>query len=139
MAEEPQLKNAINGSIKLFESDGLPVALRLLDDAIAEFARQGLNLPVTTLCHHAAVLCSVAESLPLQRHYFELSLTHNPGNFRALYGLARVSLDEGQTDLARKYAQQSVDAIMASDDPLAHSWLELIDKNWPGLVRPPQA
>jgi hypothetical protein len=59
-------------------------------------------------------------------------------NYRALYGLRKISLEEGQTEPARLYAQQAYDAIAARYDPLAHSWLELIEKDWPDLRHAPQ-
>jgi hypothetical protein len=138
MTELSNLKTAVNGSMKLLESAGLPAALKLLDAAIDEALRQGWTRSVQTLCHHAAVLCQFAENLPSRRHYYELSLLHNPGNYRALYGLAMVSLEEGQPAAARLYAKQSYDAIIASDNSIAHSLLDLIEKHWPDIVQPSQ-
>jgi hypothetical protein len=128
MTEILDLKTAVNGSIKLLDSAGLLAALKLLDAAIDEAVRQGWMRSVPTLCHHAALLCNFVENLPLCRHYYELPLLHSPGNYRALYGLT------GQTGPAKQYAKQSYDAIMASDDSLAHSWLDLIEKDWLDLI-----
>jgi hypothetical protein len=53
--------------------------------------------PVQTLYRHAAALCNFAQNLPLRRNHYELSVLERPGNHRAPYGLAKVSLQEGQT------------------------------------------
>ena len=116
------------------EGNDFAAALRLLDEAIAEAVGKDWKRSIQTLCHHAAVLCRFSDSLPLRKHYYELSLRHNPGSYRALYGLATVALDEGQTDVARQYAKQACDAIIASDDVLADRWLDLIRTRWPDIV-----
>jgi Tfp pilus assembly protein PilF len=130
MTELSNLKTGVNGSMKVLESEGLPAAVKLLDAAIEEAVRQGWTRSVQTLCCHAAVLCQFAENLPLRRHYYELSLFHSPANYRALYGLAKVCLEEGQTAPAKLYAKQSYEVLMASHDPLAHTLLDLIELSW---------
>jgi hypothetical protein len=138
MTELLNLKTAVNDSMKLLESAGLPAALRLLEAAIERCVGQGWMSSVPTLGHHAAVLCNFAGNLPLRWHYCELSRPDSAANYRALYGLRKISLEEGQTEPARLYAQQAYDAIAARYDPLAHSWLELIEKDWPDLRHAPQ-
>lgn len=134
MDELSYVRNAVDGSLSLMEANDFAAALALLDEAITEAARRGWNRSIQTLCHHAAVLCRFSEDLPLRKHYYELSLRHNPGSHRALYGLATIALDEGQTALARQYAKQAYDAIVASDDPIAPQWLDLMRIHWPDIV-----
>jgi hypothetical protein len=123
----------------LVQSSGLTPALQLLDKAITEAAKENWNRSIITLCSHAAILCTFKDNLPLRRHYYQFSLQHNPEDYRALYGLAKVFLEEGQAELARQYAKQSYDIIHASDDPIAHHLLDSINVHWPDIAHPGQS
>jgi hypothetical protein len=133
--ESSILRGAMRESMELFQFSGLSAALQLLDKVIAEAVKENWNHSIIALCNHAAILCTFDDNLPLRRHYYELSLQHTLGNYRALYGLAGIFLEEGQAELARQYAKQSYDAILATDDPIAHLWIEQIKQHWPSIVQ----
>jgi tetratricopeptide (TPR) repeat protein len=124
----------MSGSTKLLQQDKNDEALRILDEAIAEAACDGDNSWVRTLCHHAAVIAKFTENLDMAKHYYEQSLISNPENAQALYGLARVYQDQGQPEVAKKYAKRCYDALMQDDsDILKPHLLESLSKGWPDI------
>jgi Tfp pilus assembly protein PilF len=88
------------------------------------------------LSHHAAVIASSVGELGLVKHYYEQSLVHNPENPTALYGLADVSLEQGEHELARNYARRCHAAILRSGDEIDRGLLDLLAKRWPEIVVP---
>lgn len=135
-SDSSKFRNAIKNSLSLLESHGLSAALRPLDDAIERAIQENLNDCVEILCNHASVLCDFSRNMALKWHYYELSLTRNPRSYTALYGLATASLEEGNEDVARQFAKRCYDVVTVSDDPLAHSMLDLINVHWPDIIDP---
>ena len=91
-------------------------ALKLLDESLAE-AKRDQNIPwIRTLCHHAAIVSRFTEDLTATKHYYQQSLTSDPENARALYGLATVAFDQGEPEIAKQYATRCHTAILRSDD-----------------------
>lgn len=135
MTEENRFKIAITSSLKLVESGEHEEALKLLDDSIAE-AKRDHNVPwIRTLCHHAAIVSRFTENLTSARRYYEESLTSDPENPRALYGLATVALDEGELEIAKQYATRCHAAILRCDDEvLKQGLLDLLVKHWPDIA-----
>jgi Tfp pilus assembly protein PilF len=132
-----RLKAAMNDSIRLSQLGQNKEALKLLDDAIAEAIQEHRSSWILTLTHHAAILCSYKGDLDLVQHYYQQSLTYNPENPRALYGLARVSLQRGETQTAKQFAKRSFEAILRSDDEIVKAGLlDLIVKQWPEMRTP---
>ena len=131
-----QLWGAVNASTELWKLGEQQKALKILDDAIAYWVQERKqSSSIRTLCHHAAVLCHSAGDLSLVKHYYQQSLTHSPDNPMALYGLAEVALEQGDTDLARQYAKRSYDATVQGDDEIAkHGLLDLIAMKWPDIA-----
>ena len=134
MAEFETLKRAIQDSSELWVAGEHEKALKLLDDSIVVAAAEGRKSWVRTLSHHAAVLASSVANLGLVKHYYEQSLAHNPGNPRALYGLANVLLEQGEIELARNHAAKCHEAILQSEDEIDRGLLDLIAKRWPEIV-----
>lgn len=129
-----QVRRAVNGSVELWRLGKQQQALKLLNDAIADSIRDKAGRSVCTLCHHAAVLCQSAGAVGMVKHYYEQSLTHSPENPRALYGLAKVALEQGNADLAEAYAKRSYAATVQEDDEIAkHGLLDLIALHWPEI------
>jgi Tfp pilus assembly protein PilF len=135
MTEENRFKIAITSSLKLVENGEHEEALKLLDDSIAE-AKQDHNVPwIRTLCHHAAIVSRFTENLTSARRYYEESLTSDPENPRALYGLAAVALDQGELELAKQYATRCHAAILrCEDEVLKQGLLDLLVKHWPDIT-----
>jgi tetratricopeptide (TPR) repeat protein len=126
----------MSASTKLLQQDKDDEALRILDEAIEEAVRDGDKSWVRTLCHHAAIIAALNENLDLAKHYYEQSLTSNPENAPALYGLARAYRDQGQPEVARTYAKRCYDALMRVDtDILKPHLLESLSMGWPEVTR----
>lgn len=135
MTEENRFKIAITSSLKLVENGELEEALKLLDDSIAE-AKRDHNVPwIRTLCHHAAIVSRFTENLTSARRYYEESLTSDPENPRALYGLATGALDQGELEIAKQYATRCHAAMLRCDDEvLKQGLLDLLVKHWPDIA-----
>jgi len=134
MTMNNRFKNAITSSVQL-ERGEHAAAMGLLDSVIAEAIKHGEIRWIRTLCHHAAIMCRFRENWASARAYYEQSLTSDPENARALYGLAAIALDEGDSVAARQYAIRCRTSILRSDDEiLGVGPLDLIAKDWPDLV-----
>jgi len=59
----------------------------------------------------------------------------NPENPRALVGLADVAKDQGEPELAKRYAARYRKALMEGDGRLKNERLELLLKKWPDVSR----
>jgi len=127
-----QLRNAVSGRLKLWDSGEHQEALRLLDDSISKAIEERENSWVSTLSHHAAILCGFEPDRRLVKHYYELSLTHNPENPMALYGLAKVALEEGELQIAKQFATRCYRAILqGNDEVVKQGLLDLVLLHWP--------
>jgi hypothetical protein len=133
MVELQQLRHAINGSSEFWKGGEHEKALNILDDAIAAATKENDSVSIRVLSHHAAVLVGSVGNLLLVKHYYEYSLNFNPENAKALYGLARVSAEQGEPDLAKRYALRCREAIVRSTNEMDRRLLELIVKEWPEL------
>jgi len=110
-------------------------AFEVLDGAIEDLVKEGETSSIVTLCHHAAILADFACNRPRVKHYYEQSLAAHPDNPRALYGLAQVALEQGETEIAKQYAIRSYAALMQSEDGvIKQGLLELLAKRWPDVV-----
>jgi tetratricopeptide (TPR) repeat protein len=122
--------DAMRTSTKLMEQDK-EEALRLLDDAIAMAVSENENQWVLTLSHHAANISRFLGNPSRVKRYYQQSLVSNPENPRALAGLADVAKDQGEPELAKRYAARCYKALMEGDDRLRKERLELLLKKWP--------
>ena len=110
-------------------------AFEVLDRAIEELGKQGDKSSVVTLCHHAAILAGFASNTSRVKHYYGQSLAVDPDNAQALYGLADVALEKGETEVARQYAMRCHAALLQSEDGLIkQGLLELVGKHWPDIL-----
>ena len=127
-------RDAMTESTKLMQQGQNEEALRLLDDAIAMAISENENRWVLTLSHHAAVISNFLRNFSREKHYYEKSLEFNPENPIALYGLAEVALEQGDTELAKLFAKRSYDATVQGDDEMAkRGLLDLIALKWPDI------
>jgi thioredoxin-like negative regulator of GroEL len=110
-------------------------ALEVVDGAIKELVKEGEASSVVTLCHHAAILAGFGSSPSRVKHYYQQSLAVDPENSRALYGLAKVALQQGEPDTARQYAIRCHAALQRNDDSvIKRGLLELLGNHWPDVV-----
>ena len=122
----------MSNSVRLLQQDKYEEALKLLDESIAEAVRERQISWIRTLSHHAAVISNFMENLQLEKHYYQQSLTFDPENPRALYGLAKIAREQGEPDVARQYAARCHKAIVEGDNEIMkEGLLELVVKNWP--------
>jgi Tfp pilus assembly protein PilF len=130
-----RLRGAVNGSVELWKLGQHQKALTLLDDAIAETIEEGGHCrSISTLCHHAAILCRSSGDFISVKRYYEQSLQHGPQNPLTLYGLAQVALEQGEVNLAKHFAKRSyVATVQGSDDWAKRRLLDLIVKQWPDV------
>jgi len=125
----------INESDEFWKRGDHQKAVKLLDDAIAYWVQEGNTNWIRTLCHFGAQKCDSAGKLALVKHYYEQSLTYDPENSVALYGLAEVAMKQGHPDLAKGYAKRSYNAAAKDGDEVARGKLfDLIAKKWPDVV-----
>jgi hypothetical protein len=106
-----------------------------MDDVIAEAIREGEELWAFAFIRHAAILnASGQPDRSLLKYYYEQYLTYRPENPRALYELADVAMQEGQTDMAKQYAKRCHQALLQTEDERAKKdLLDLILERWPKL------
>jgi tetratricopeptide (TPR) repeat protein len=133
MADLDQLKRAMHDSSELWKAGEPEKALELLDNSISAALQENRSSWIRTLSHHAAVIAGSEGNLGRVKHYYEQSLAYNPGNPPALYGLAKVLFEQGETELAKRYATECREAALGSDDEIDRGILELIAKKWPEL------
>ncbi len=106
-----------------------------MDEVIAEAITEGDYSSLVVLIDHAALLNGVKRDLSVVKRYFEQYLTHNPENPRALYWLADVAMEEGQTEIAKRYAKRCHQAILRShDEKIKRDLLDLVLERWPEVA-----
>ena len=119
-------------SAKLMQDDRHREALEVVEKAVVDAIQRGESSWVLTLSHHAAVISSFVEDLQLVKHYYEQSLAFVPENPRALYGLAKVAREQGETEVARDYALRSYKALNKhNDNDVKQGLLSLLVTQWP--------
>ena len=126
--------DAMSNSVRLMERDEHQEALKLLDESIAEAIQERQISWIHILCHHAAVISNFMGNLQLEKHYYEQSLAFNAENPMALYGLAKIAREQGELEIARRYAGRCHKAIVEGDDEIAKAGLlDLVLVHWPEL------
>jgi hypothetical protein len=127
--------NAINSSVRLSKTGEHEKALEILDSAIGEAIKEGQTSSIVTMCHHAAILAGATEDISRVKHYYQQSLASDPDNPMALYGLADVALEQGETEIAKRYAIRCHAALIQSEDGvIKQGLLELLARCWPDVV-----
>jgi hypothetical protein len=135
MSAENPFRVAITGSLDLVERGEHQNALTLLDASIAEAKRSCDVSWIRTLCHHAAIVSRSTQNLTAAQNYYQESLAADPENARALYGLAGITLDQGELEIARQYAARCYIAVMrCGDEVLKQGLLDLLLKHWPDIA-----
>jgi tetratricopeptide (TPR) repeat protein len=129
-------RDAMSATTKLMQQDRNEEALRLLDDASTVAMSENESRWVLTLSHHAAVISNFLGNLKLEKRYYQQSLSFNPENPRALLGLANVSEEQGEPELAKSYAARCYKALTDGDDFLKDSLLERLLNKWPEVLPP---
>src|SRR5580692_4931314 len=129
-------RDAVRATNQLMQQDRKQEGLRLLGDAITVAQRENERRWVLTLSHHAAVISNFLGNLKLEKRYYQQSLSFNPENPRALLGLANVSEEQGEPELAKSYAARCYKALTDGDDFLKDSLLERLLNKWPEVLPP---
>jgi len=106
-------------------------ALKVVDDALAEGIRHGRITWIRLLSSHAWILCHSRGDLFRARYYSEQCLAHIPDDPWALYHLADVLFQQGETELAKRQAAKSYGLAMQSETKEARRLVELLTKAWP--------
>jgi Tfp pilus assembly protein PilF len=135
MSDDANLASAMHASTRLLEAAEYEKALEVLDKAITTAVKSGQNSAwIPTVCNHAALIADFAGHHNLIKHYYEQSLAHDAENPSALYGLAKICLEQGEVQLAKSYATKCYDIVMGSTDRKGRGLLDLIVKRWPELA-----
>jgi len=129
-------REAMSTSTRLMQQEQNDAALSVLNDAIAMAVDEKEVQWILTLSHHAAVVSNFSGKPELVKRYYEQSLSYSPENPRALLGLAVVSLDQGNPELATTYAVRCYESLQTSDHFLKDSYLETLLSKWPELAPP---
>jgi hypothetical protein len=69
------------------------------------------------------------------KHYYQKSLEFNPENPRSLAGLADIAQEQGELELAGKYAEGCYNALIEGDDFLKDARLVMLLKKWPEVAQ----
>ena len=132
MAEVNRFRNAMRDSVDLAQQGKDQDALKLVDESISEAIRDQQISWIRILCHHAAVISYHLGNQQLVKHYYEQSLTSDPENPQALYGLANVAQEQGELEIAKQYAARCHRAIVqGNDEMMKRGLLDLVVKRWP--------
>ena len=108
-----------------------PEALALLDIWIARAQQEGRNGWVVIFGSSASVISQSTGNLDLVEHYSRQILESDPENTLALYTLADVFFQQGQTDLAQQYAAKAYALVANSTNEVSRGLLELLTTKWP--------
>lgn len=79
------------------------------------------------------MICQLDGDLQSSRHYSEQALSYGPDNPTALFGMARILLEQDEAELALKYATKCYEIRLRGGTELDLSRIELIMKLWPEL------
>jgi tetratricopeptide (TPR) repeat protein len=136
MHDATSFRDAMISSARIAQDGRDGEALELVDSALAKALATGDGSWVRTLCHHAAIIARHAGNLDLAKRYYEQSLNSAPENSRALYGLAFMAREQGDSETAKRYAQRCYRALANSDEePLRDEWMHLLLRNWPEVTQ----
>jgi len=133
MAELDELIRVTRSSTQLWKSGETGKALKLLDDSISEAIRMNKGSWVRRLALHAAVLCDSIGDLSSEKKYREQCLTYGSDDPMALYGLAKVLLQQGEIELAKKYAMAAYERCVEGGTELDRALIASIVQRWPEL------
>jgi Tfp pilus assembly protein PilF len=134
MNDDANLAQAMRASTELLQAEQYEEALELLENALNAATKAGEKGSwIPTVCNHAAVIADFAGRDDLIKRYYERSLAYDEENPRALYGLAKVFLEQGDAQLAKAYATKCHAVVMRRADRKGRGLLDLISKRWPEL------
>jgi tetratricopeptide (TPR) repeat protein len=135
MADSVKFRNAMSSSVRLAQEGRHEQALKIVDEAVAKAVDATENSWVRTLCHHAAIIARHNGNLDLSKRYYDQSLASNPENSRALYGLAFIAREQGDSDAAKLYAEKCYRALTHDEEAiLRDEWMDLLLRNWPEVA-----
>jgi tetratricopeptide (TPR) repeat protein len=134
MPEKDELVTTTRKSTELWQLGEPHKALKLLDDSISEAIRGDRPLWVRTLALHAAVIADFIGDLRRARQYREQCVAYGPDDPMALYGLAKVLLEQGERERAKEYAASAYRLCMQGGTELDRVVIDAIIKRWPELA-----
>lgn len=135
MLSDKRVHEALVGSLDLSISGQAKEALRLMEEVITEAMKEGDDSSAFLLIDHAAILTGKGRDRSVLKHYYEQYLISCPEHPRALYGLADVAMEGGQTEIAKQYAKRCHRAILLShDEKIKRDLLDLVLERWPEVA-----
>jgi tetratricopeptide (TPR) repeat protein len=135
MADLDRLKSIIKQSSELSKLGEDEKALTLLDDALIAARQENRAMWIHIIAHHAAVISDSMGDIQRVRRYYEQSISSNPENPRALYGLARVMERQGEKQVALQTAEKCYKLVSAAGCEIDRTILDLLLDSWPQLAQ----
>ena len=134
--KDKRVHDALVGSLDLWQAGHQQEALRLMDEVITEAIKEGDDSSAFLFIDHAAMLSpNGGRDRSILKHYYEQYLTSRPEHPRALYGLADIAIEDGQTEIAKQYAKRCYEAILQSNDhKIKRDLLDLVLERWPEVA-----
>jgi Tfp pilus assembly protein PilF len=129
--EMDHMTHAMRESTRLSQ-EGEPLkALELLDNSIRAAVREGWSRALETISRHAAIIAESTGDLARAKSYNERTLACAPENPMALYGMAKILFQEGETDRAKQYASRCYQVSVRGGTEIDRARVELLAKQWP--------
>src|SRR5262249_36835118 len=110
-------------------------ALKVIDAALQQATEQNRGIWVCLLCNHPAVLAHAMGDRRRQIRYTEQALPYKKDYGFAAYNLAKLLLDDGQVDLAKRYATEAYESSIAGGTATDRDLNAAILKLWPDVAR----
>ena len=125
------MTRAVQESTKLSQSGEFLKALELLDNSMAVAVRENWSRALETISRHAAIIAESSGDLARAKSYNERTLACAPENPMALYGMAKILSEQGQSELAREYAARCYEVSLRGGTDVDRARVELLGKHWP--------
>ena len=133
--EMEHMTHAVQESTRLSQNGEPQKALQLLDTARALAIRENWNRALETISRHAAIIAEASGDLARAKFYNEQALACEPENPMALYGLAKILSQQGETELARQYAAKCYEVSLRGGTDIDRARVELLGSHWPEFGR----
>jgi len=129
--ELDQVRHAIQESTRLSQKGEQQKALELLDRLLAVAIHENWNRSMQALSRHAAIIAELSGDLTRAKSYNEQALKFGPENAMALYGMAKILLQQGEFQLAKRYAAKCYEVSIRGGTEIDQARVELLGKHWP--------
>jgi len=129
--EMDHMTHAVQESTCLSQSGEFVKALKLLDDSIAVAVRENWTRALETISRHAAIIAETSGDLARAKSYNEQTLAYAPEHPMALYAMAKILSEQGETKLAKNYAARCYEVSLRGGTEVDRARVELLGKHWP--------